>query len=284
MTVIQQSRRYHDSDAPYSVPNDEPEWERLDDMTRGFRAYMDGKLTLAPLENPKKILEIGAGSGAWVIQAAETYPDAEVVAVDVSDLPPRPFPSNVRFVKHNVIEPLPFEPETFDVIHTRALLIHLPDVRKHLAHFATRVRPGGYLIVEEISLFTSKTTPPTPQSAVYRKAWGAFVDHMHNNGQQTELGNVPDQLLRDMGDVWESVEGRTLEVPFNPLSDDPNLNILGKSLRTSLMRAIMAEQIPERVALGLTPQLQEEYARDHDSSDPASTTIVPVRLYWAKKA
>ena len=55
--------------------NDEPDWERqvlcttpmpvplnahrLDDMTRGFRAYMDGKLTLAPLENPKKILEIG---------------------------------------------------------------------------------------------------------------------------------------------------------------------------------------------------------------------------------
>ena len=92
-------------------------------------------------------------------------------------------------------------------------------MRKHLAHFATRVRPGGYLIVEEISLFTSKTAPPTPQTAVYRKAWGAFVDHMHNNGQQTELGNLPDQLLRDMGDVWESVEGRTLEVPFNPLSD-----------------------------------------------------------------
>ena len=59
----------------FAPQNDEPEWERhvlctthmsatltahrLDDMTRGFRAYMDGKLTLAPMENPKKILEIG---------------------------------------------------------------------------------------------------------------------------------------------------------------------------------------------------------------------------------
>ncbi|TRM60380.1 S-adenosyl-L-methionine-dependent methyltransferase [Schizophyllum amplum] len=283
MTVIQTTRRYHSTEAPYSVPNDEPEWERLDDMTRGFKAYMGGKLTLAPLDNPKRILEIGAGSGAWLIQAAQTYPDAEVVAVDISDLPPRPFPSNVRFVKHNAIEPLPFEPESFDVIHMRALLIHLPDVRKHLAHFASRVRPGGFLLVEEIALFSSKTTPETRQSDAYRAAWGPFVDHMYNNGQQTELGARCDELLKDMPGVWEKIDGRTLAVPFNPLSEDSAMATLGRSLRTSLMRAILAEQIPERVALGLTPAVQEAYERDHDRDDPQSTTIVPVRLYWAQK-
>ncbi|KAF7374725.1 Methyltransferase str3 [Mycena sanguinolenta] len=37
----------------------------------------------------RKIIELGCGSGAWAIQAAKQFPDAQVVAVDQSPLPDR---------------------------------------------------------------------------------------------------------------------------------------------------------------------------------------------------
>ncbi|KAG6875948.1 hypothetical protein C0993_006623 [Termitomyces sp. T159_Od127] len=61
-------------------------------MHKGMDAYMGHKLSLGPVvQNVKKILEIGA------IQAAQTYPQAVVTAIDVTPLPRRPLPTNFNF-------------------------------------------------------------------------------------------------------------------------------------------------------------------------------------------
>lgn len=48
-----------------------------------FLLLLDRKLHMAPVENPQRILDMGTGTGIWAIDAANEYPEAEVVGVDL---------------------------------------------------------------------------------------------------------------------------------------------------------------------------------------------------------
>jgi len=50
---------------------------------------LDGKLHLAPLDAPQRILDIGTGTGIWAIDVADEYPMAEVIGTDLSPIQPR---------------------------------------------------------------------------------------------------------------------------------------------------------------------------------------------------
>jgi hypothetical protein len=59
-------RRYtsqRTSGGDYALPNDEAEQERLDLMHHLFNLFMKGGLFLAPVTNPKRILDVGCGTG-----------------------------------------------------------------------------------------------------------------------------------------------------------------------------------------------------------------------------
>lgn len=58
---------------------------------------LDGKLHLAPLENPQRILDVGTGTGVWAIDIADTFPAAEVIGVDIAPIQPNYVVRNVRF-------------------------------------------------------------------------------------------------------------------------------------------------------------------------------------------
>ena len=61
-----------------------------------FYTVYDGNLHLAPLTNPRRVLDIGAGSGIWCIDFAEVFPAAEVLGVDLSANMPAFVPPNVK--------------------------------------------------------------------------------------------------------------------------------------------------------------------------------------------
>lgn len=52
----------------YPYPNDEQELDRLDMQHHMFKLVMNNKLYHVPLGNPKRILDIGTGSGIWPIE------------------------------------------------------------------------------------------------------------------------------------------------------------------------------------------------------------------------
>lgn len=65
----------------YIYPNDEQEIDRLDMQHHMFKMAMDGKLFQVPLQDPKKILDIGTGSGIWPIEMCMiTHPSPNVLS------------------------------------------------------------------------------------------------------------------------------------------------------------------------------------------------------------
>lgn len=56
------------STTEYLLPNDERERERLDLQHIGFKMMLNGRLHLAPLVRPQRILDIATGTGIWAIE------------------------------------------------------------------------------------------------------------------------------------------------------------------------------------------------------------------------
>ena len=66
---------------------------------------MGNKPFHAPLQKPKRILDIGAGTGILTVKLGREFPDAEVIGVDISPVPNRhKKPDNVTFVQGNVLD------------------------------------------------------------------------------------------------------------------------------------------------------------------------------------
>jgi SAM-dependent methyltransferase len=95
-----------------------------------------------------RCLEVGAGHGSiarWL--SRKVAPDGAVLAADIDTRFLTGLPDNVD-VRELDIRDLELEPD-FDLVHCRALLMHLPDPADALARIAAALRPGGVLLAEE---------------------------------------------------------------------------------------------------------------------------------------
>jgi SAM-dependent methyltransferase len=97
-----------------------------------------------------RCLEAGAGAGSvtrWL--SRRVGDEGRVVATDV-DTRFLSFPEagNVEVVRHDLtVDPCPGRP--FDLIHCRAVLMHLPEREAVLDRLVSWLRPGGWLLVED---------------------------------------------------------------------------------------------------------------------------------------
>ena len=91
---------------------------------------LDGALYLSPLpeDGPRKVLELGCGTGSWAIEMAERFPDTHVVGVDLSRIQPGCMP-NVDFEVDDV-ESEWLHPTDFDFIFMRELSVYIQDPAK----------------------------------------------------------------------------------------------------------------------------------------------------------
>jgi SAM-dependent methyltransferase len=94
--------------------------------------------------------EVGAGSGsvaAWLADAVGAEGSVVAFDIDISHLDELSRRSNVEVREHDiVVEPIP--DATFDLVHSRLVIEHLPEPSRLLDMLAAAVRPGGLLVVE----------------------------------------------------------------------------------------------------------------------------------------
>ncbi|WP_069802458.1 class I SAM-dependent methyltransferase [Thermogemmatispora onikobensis] len=118
-------RRYLE-EQPYLLPKDLQEVNRLDFQHYVLRAVLRRNY-LAPIQEPRQILDVGCGTGQWASELAREFPQANVIGLDVEEAKQQTAPPpNYRFVKGDVLKGLPFPDHSFDFVHQRFLWTALP--------------------------------------------------------------------------------------------------------------------------------------------------------------
>lgn len=106
-----------------------------------------------------QVLDIGCGAGKWVLDMAFRYPEADVTGIDISKKlvayanarAKSQKRINALFSVEDALQPLPYEPGSFDLIHLRfGAGWLLPDVWEALlTSWYSLLEPGGYLVITE---------------------------------------------------------------------------------------------------------------------------------------
>jgi len=99
-----------------------------------------------------RCLELGAGGGsiaAWLSRRVGDSGTVVATDLDTRHLAARATASNIEVLRHDIVVDLLSEQE-FDHVHARLVLQHIPEREMVLTKLARSLRPGGWLVVEEV--------------------------------------------------------------------------------------------------------------------------------------
>ncbi|KAL1991059.1 hypothetical protein VTN49DRAFT_5563 [Thermomyces lanuginosus] len=218
-------RRYHKfRDGSYLLPNDESENDRQDMLHELHLQILDGKLYLAPIKEPQRVIDLGTGTGIWAIDFADLHPEAEVIGCDLSPIQPSQVPPNVRFLVDDIESDWADEMNQFDFIHARNLLVSIRDFGKLIRQCYQAVRPGGWVEFQDWDgppYSEDGSLSGTGLEQYYNEMYSAF----QKAGHEVRPGPKLEQWFNDAGFVNIHVE--KFVVPHGVWPKDPHLKKLG---------------------------------------------------------
>ncbi|OCK86192.1 S-adenosyl-L-methionine-dependent methyltransferase [Lepidopterella palustris CBS 459.81] len=238
--IRENGRTYHRYQAgTYPFPNDQPESERLDLQYEIMKVLFRGRNFYAPLKNPKKILDIGTGTGKWAIEMGNQFPSCEVTGTDLSPIQPEWVPNNVRFVIDDANEEdWMISPNSHDYIHTRVLLGAFEDFREIIKKSFRYLRPGGWMESQEY-MSTLYCDDGTMDSNYAFAEWTATQDKAAMTmGRPLRIANKLKRWYEQAGfvDVHEEI----YKLPINSWPKDPQFKMLGRFNETNLLDGLQA--------------------------------------------
>lgn len=141
----------------FTSVEDQREGERLQAIERECDPASRRRLGSTGLTSGWRCLEVGPGAGSvmrWM--ADKVGPSGQVCAVDLSTkflLTQRP--AHVE-VQQADIRTVSLPEASFDLVHARYVLIHLPDYEVALSKMLAALKPGGWLVLEEPDFSASR--------------------------------------------------------------------------------------------------------------------------------
>ena len=201
-----------------------------------------------------RCLEVGAGAGSvtrWLSQ--RVGPAGKVVAVDL----------DVRFlgdisaqnieVRRCDITQDPIEPSSYDLVHARNVLAHLRDPVSVLRRLAAVVKPGGWLVIEDVDNGTVEAADPAhPFAAAFDLCAQARIEFLLASGmmdlrygrtlpvhmEQLDLIDVGNEAVALVG-PGHSPMSQLMIQSFRPMDDAMVANkVVGQSDVSDAQRAL----------------------------------------------
>ncbi|MGW9350354.1 class I SAM-dependent methyltransferase [Nocardiopsis flavescens] len=147
-----------------------------------------------------RCLEVGAGGGSvahWL--ARRVAPGGSVTATDVK--PDHIAPAEgLEVLRHDIVrDPLP--EGAFDLVHSRLVLLHLPERLRVLDRLVRALKPGGVLQLDEfdITYGPSLLMPDAGARALYERFLDAKVRLMERSGADPAWGRGAAEAMRRAG-------------------------------------------------------------------------------------
>ena len=240
-------RRYHAyKEGSYIFPNDEKEQDRLD-ITHKLTEVAIGSLFTAPIKDPKRILDIGTGTGIWALEMGDRFPQCDVLGNDLSPVQPRWVPPNVHFEVDDVEAAWTYA-QKFDLIHCRSMYTAIRDWPKLIEQAYEFTKPGGYI---EFTDWDTKLQSPDNSviegSALHthNKTYHKLAEDM---GKDPDPGSKLEGWIRNQG--FEDIRVKHVPIPLGTWAKDRHLKEVG-----SWMYLMTTEGLESFVAYIFTTQL-----------------------------
>jgi len=218
------------------LPNDSLEQERLDIWHHIENLILGGELTRAPLDGPRKILDVGTGTGIWAIDAAVRYPTALVIGNDLSPIQPSWVPPNCRFEVDDVESEWVHPENTFDLVHNRYMLGSIKNWDEHFCRMFRHIKPGGYLEVKEGVLELYSQSGPCPENVT------KFFELLRESGNKSgrPMIGVEDFRAKMEAAGFQDVEERVDKLPVGTWPKDKLLSQIGTYTQIAHLEGVSA--------------------------------------------
>ncbi|AZM64140.1 MULTISPECIES: class I SAM-dependent methyltransferase [unclassified Streptomyces] len=178
------------------APEHPREAERIDAAALVYDPFTTRRLRALGVGPGLRCLEVGAGTGTIVRWLLETADVDEVVALDRDTEALAPLDDRrLRVLTADLTDGRPL-PGTFDLIHARFVLMHLPDRRRLVSRLAGRLNPGGLLVLGDAVELPDVLGPSSPYRRTMDAMWRALRATIG-----TDIAAVPSypRFLREEG-------------------------------------------------------------------------------------
>ncbi|KAH8599213.1 S-adenosyl-L-methionine-dependent methyltransferase [Bisporella sp. PMI_857] len=230
-------RRYHSfGSTEHWGPCDEDALDQQDISHHFWTLLLKGELYTAPVKNPQRILDVGCGTGIWVIDVAEKHPEADVKGVDVAPIQPSWVPPNARFELDD-FNLLDWGNENkYDLIHQRELLGSVTDWNTFYRNCFQSLKPGGWLDCLEPGAFFESNFGTVGPDHVFKR-WGeVMLESGKASGMDFHVGPFMKQRIEDAGFI--NVQEKKICCTIGAWSNDPWEREVGQWEQLRLARGV----------------------------------------------
>ncbi|KAL8764164.1 MAG: hypothetical protein Q9184_000133 [Pyrenodesmia sp. 2 TL-2023] len=234
--IIENDRVY--ANDSYFMPCDDQEQTRLAITHQCFTSILDGQLSFQNIpRSAKRILDIGTGIGDWAIAVSERFPNAEVLATDITCFQPTDVPPNLFFEIDDAQEKWTFT-DSFDFIHIRGLSGAFSDWRTVYKEAYKHLQPNGILEVADFGAVRLGKALPDSYVSIYNDA---CITAAEQAGTTLGHDHMKKALLEAAG--FSIAKTRTFDVPLGTWTPDARKKVAGKMALISTLEGLEATSL-----------------------------------------
>ncbi|KAI0257290.1 S-adenosyl-L-methionine-dependent methyltransferase [Lactifluus subvellereus] len=287
----------------YQLPADDEELDRLDKQHEMFKkilgAYPPPMAEVMADDTPgetKTVLDLGCGSGSWIMDVARDFPHCQAVAVDLVPMQSIDMPPNCRSEVDDINIGLQHFYGDFNVVHARLVASGIKDFSSMIDHVSQCLRPGGLMQLLEFDFrvydgdFKPFSFPTGTMEPPWFPRWMSFLSMaVRQRGGSTDAANMLYSWTLQHP-AFEDVVYEEYFVPTAPFMScqEPNYHFIrsiSETLRDDIYTFLRSGR-PLLLGSGLPESLVDELQhRAHLELKEARTTsyIRLERVYARKK-
>ncbi|PVG04206.1 S-adenosyl-L-methionine-dependent methyltransferase [Serendipita vermifera] len=295
----------------YLFPSDDDEWSRLDKQHVALAVaigelYPNAEVVealLAPDNGPpKKIADIGCGTGIWALEMSKRYPHCDIVGIDLAPVPVEvdKIPSNCHFEIDDVTLGLGHLHGQLDLAFVRAISMGIKEADKTFNDVALCLKPGGLVIWMEgdYDFYTDLPLRYKPFISDADPSGSCMVRVLYEMRRTATLnGSALQEMERliDRGLWWqsdiidpESCQTASLVMPIGPWlegrdeEETQRLKWVGTLIRQDMISALCGGK-PMLLKTGWPQETLDDWTGRLEEECKNGTYGLRVRLCWGRR-